>query len=169
MLLDHKTDGYAKLSEQTFSRYARIVNPVLRTFAIEHTAMTVSFMTMTALRRNLDFESARIAALLHDAGKFDLNEGSARHAAAGALRAEELLSESGCFSQSQIDSICEAIRLHSSKDQIDSPLAEALKDADVLASWAVHPDDPLSQVRQKRLEKTCAELNISLQTPSAKK
>ena len=118
---------YEALEEQILDRYSRIASLPMRLEALRHTLKVIDMISLLDTKTGL--WDRRTAALLHDTGKFLKN--SPNHARASAILAEELLPDE--------PEIAEAILHHSEKDRIHSPLAEDLKDADILARWL---DDP---------------------------
>lgn len=112
---------------------------------------------LLAMKRNLDGELLGIAALLHDYARFARNQ---NHARLSAAYARTILEETGEFSPAEIGVICQAISCHSAKERVDGPLAETLKDADVLAAWMEDPASVQSPGRVERLEALFAQLNL---------
>ena len=47
---------------------------------------------------------------------------------------------------------------HSKKDSFDSPLCEALKDADVLARFLENPEKEITGMKRQRLLNACADI-----------
>lgn len=154
------TARYIRLANEIYLRYSSIAHPYLRTHALGHTSMVDSFVTLLCLKRGVDVELGKIAALLHDIGKFELNAPSKSHAHAGAKRARIILEEDGSFTEDEIDAIVHAIDSHSNKTIVDTPLCEALKDADVLASWCAAPQIPPADDRVERLRVSLEELGM---------
>ena len=86
---------------------------------------------MIAKKRGENPDLAAMAGLLHDlyaykSGSYD------DHAHKGADYAGEVLKDLGITNEAETDIICSAIRHHDSKAEIDSPMDEVLKDADVI-------------------------------------
>lgn len=140
---------------------------------------------MLALRRGVDVELAVTAGLLHDVCTYKLND-SVNHAHKGAVLAREILKDLGRysggsvvgtsdkavsgfswkteyqspFSQDEIEQICQAIYNHSSKGQVDAPLDEVLKDADVLQHCLFDPTDRIPKKERERYEQLKKELGL---------
>ena len=113
--------------------------------------ITVSrFCGFLALRRGVDSEKAVVSGLLHDV--YTLKTGiSEAHALRGSEMVRELLA--GIYSDTVIAEIAEAVRLHSAKTAVHSPLAEVLKDADTLAHVISDLADPSLEVRDIEKER----------------
>lgn len=152
---------YETIRDLVLEQYATIYLPTLRTNSLVHTAMVDSYITLLAKKRQLPLELAKIAALLHDTGRY-LKNTSKGHAKVGALWAKEALENTELFSLEEIKMIVQAIAKHSNKAWIDDPFDEVLKDADTLAFWALNPSEKSSAIRQKRLEACFKELNLPL-------
>lgn len=124
---DMNQSQYEALEEQILDAFAALLHPVLRREGMRHTMRVIDMISL--LHTDTPLWDRRTAALLHDTGKYLKN--SPQHARTSAILCEQLLPEES--------GIAEAILHHSEKDRIHSPLAEDLKDADVLARWL---DDP---------------------------
>ena len=114
---------------------------------------------LLAVRRGLDVELCATAGMLHDISAYETGD-STDHARRGASRARELLAEAGGFSSSEISSIAGAILTHSIKNQIDDPMAELLKDADVLQHYLYNPSLKGGWRTNPRLNAMFAELGL---------
>lgn len=152
-------ERYEKIHDLIVEEFQTIYNHTLRTYAIEHTSMVDAYITLIASSRGLDVELAKVCAVLHDYFKFTRNM-PLEHALKGSKIARTVLTDSKLFSPDEINMVVHAIQEHSNKDQQSEQLDEALKDADVLASWSENPAQPLSPVRQSRLENLKTELNF---------
>lgn len=117
-------------------------------------------------------ELAVTAGLLHDVCTYKLND-SVNHAHKGAVMAREILKDLGRysnfswkteyqspFSDEEIEQICQAIYNHSSKGQVDAPLDEVLKDADVLQHCLFDPTDSIPKNERVRYEQLKKELGL---------
>ncbi len=114
---------------------------------------------LLAIKRGLDAELCGTAGMLHDIATCE--SGSSKdHAQRGGVRAGEILAEAGGFSEDEIASISEAISTHSTKGEIHDPMAELLKDADVLQPYLYDPAEELSEDRSRRLEGMMGELGL---------
>ena len=109
--------------------------------------------------RGLDIELCATAGMLHDLSSYESGD-STNHAQRSAARAKELLAESGDFSSNEISAIAQAIFTHSSKDQVDDPMAELLKDADVLQHYLYNPSLKDGWAMNARLKALFAELGM---------
>ncbi|GAF83375.1 unnamed protein product [marine sediment metagenome] len=76
--------------------------------------------------------------MLHDISSYETGD-STDHPRRSAARAKEILEDLGAFSPDEIMGISEAISLHGDKGTVDGPLAELLKDADVLQHFLYNP------------------------------
>lgn len=122
-----------------------------------HLLAVSQFASLLALKRGLDVEIACIAGLLHDVHSF-LTGDAEDHAAKGAEEAREILNGLNSFSEKEITLICHAIFRHSSKDQVDGPLDELLKDADVIQHGMYNPLWPIAPYEKARFEAILREL-----------
>lgn len=148
-----------KLRDQVIGEYAKIFYTPLRIEALRHTTLVEGAAVLLARKRNLDGELLGIAALLHDYARFARNQNQ-NHARLSAAYARTILEETGEFSPAETGVICQAISCHSAKERVDGPLAETLKDADVLAAWMEDPASVQSPGRVERLEALFAQLNL---------
>jgi uncharacterized protein len=94
---------------------------------------------LLALRRGLDPEIAALAGMLHDIATYQTADPH-DHARRGAVEAGRILRKLNLFTEGEVSAICDAIARHSTKGEIDGPLAELLKDADVLQHYLYNPD-----------------------------
>jgi uncharacterized protein len=116
---------------------------------------------LLAIRRGLDPEICAVAGLLHDIATYQTADPH-DHDRRGAVEAGRILREVGLFSEGEISAVCDAIAKHSTKGEIDDPLAELLKDADVLQHYIYNTglaDNPVLQWPQ-RLTGVLNELGI---------
>ena len=90
--------------------------------------------TLQALRRGMDRQICATAGMLHDIWNYETNDPT-DHARLGAARARAILLQTGAYTEEEIDAICDAIAHHSDKASVHGPLAELLKDADVLQHY----------------------------------
>lgn len=143
---------YEIIKDYVYGKYLKIYNSVIKQNAIVHTAMVDSNAALLAYVRKQDIELAKIAALLHDYAQFVDNCPHKEHARLSAQFAQLYLQETELFSEAEINDISEAIRLHSNKDRIDSPLCEIIKDADVMARFLEDPSRTMSPAKEQRLQ-----------------
>ncbi len=99
--------------------------------AMAHLRGTAFICARLAEKRGENPELAYIAGILHDV-TFYLTGSSINHARRSAQWAEALLRELGCFEEDEIRIIHGAIYLHSDKTVVHGPMAEILKEADLL-------------------------------------
>lgn len=144
---------YEEARNYVYGEYQKIFNPVIHQAAFTHTSSVDNFITLLAISRDVDVELAKICALFHDFAKFADNCPAKDHARLSSLHAHKYLVSTKTFSIADIDEICYAINQHSDKDRVDSPLAECLKDADVMARFV---EDPLKEMSPSRKERMFA-------------
>ena len=115
--------------------------------------------TVLAKKRGLDPELAAMAGMLHDlhaykSGSYD------DHAHQGAGLARNILEKLDLTAMEETDAICPAIYHHDDKLEIDNPMDELLKDADVIDHCFKDPSKPIKEKEQKRYEALCKEMGI---------
>ena len=130
-----------------------------RTGAIAHLHGVSLAAVMIAKKRGENPEIAAMAGLLHDlyaykSGSYD------DHAHKGADYAGEVLDDLGITTGEETDIICSAIWHHDSKDRVDSPMDEVLKDADVIHHSLGDPTKEVKEHEKARYEKLCAEFGF---------
>jgi len=81
--------------------------------------------------RGLDAELAAIACSLHDYGRVVTGR-QLNHAGAGYEPLKLFLDETGHLSAAEIETVAQAVKNHSNKGEVGTPLEELVKDADVL-------------------------------------
>ena len=96
-----------------------------------HAAASMRTGYLLALERGADAELAACAAAIHDIGRIVTGR-QKDHAANGEAPAKKLLTDSGLFSEDEIALIVAAVRNHSSKTVVGTPIEEIVKDADVI-------------------------------------
>ena len=121
-----------------------------RNDGIEHTLHVVSYASMLAKQRNINTEEAVIASYLHDLATYTSHY-SDNHALRSSKQAKTLLPTLTTLQESSISNIVEAIKNHSTKNEIHDALSELLKDADVLAHY--YSGTILNENEKTRLEK----------------
>ncbi len=131
-----------------------------RANAIAHLHGVSLAAVMVAKKRGEDPELAAMAGLLHDlhaykSGSYD------DHAHKGAELAREVLTELGIVNDQEMEVICSAIWHHDSKAEVDAPMDEVLKDADVIHHSLADPTKPVKEHEKARYEKICAEFGLS--------
>jgi len=86
---------------------------------------------LLAEARGVDPELASCACAVHDYGRIITGKQKG-HAEAGFLPGKEFLKRTGLFSDAEVEQLALAIRNHSKKSEIGTPVEEIVKDADVL-------------------------------------
>ena len=130
-----------------------------RATAIAHLHGVSLAAVMIAKKRGENPELAAMAGLLHDlyayrTGTYD------EHAHKGADYAEEVLKDLGATNKKETEIICSAIWHHDSKAEIDSPMDEVLKDADVIHHSLGDPTKEVKEHEKMRYEKLCVEFGF---------
>ena len=131
-----------------------------RTSAIAHLYGVSLAAQMIAKKRGLDPELAAMAAMLHDlhaykTGSYD------DHAHKGADLARQILGELGLTNAEETDAICSAIYHHDDKLIVDSPMDEALKDADVIHHCMNDLSKAVKEKEQARFVSLCEEFGMN--------
>lgn len=114
---------------------------------------------LLALKRGLDAELGTVAGMLHDLWYYQTGD-RADHGRRGVPLARQILSRLGCFAESEIVTICEAIAHHSFKDAVHGAYDELLKDADVLQHHLYNTQLPTIEKQRARLAALRVELDI---------
>ena len=151
-------ERYEKVKDYVYSQFAKINYEPLRTAAYTHTAQVDACITLIAMARNLRLERCKIAAIFHDYAQYVDNCPHAQHAELSSIYCHNYLKESKEFKITEIDDICFAISQHSKKEEYDSPICEALKDADIMARFLENPEKEITGVRKERLLKACEDI-----------
>ena len=130
-----------------------------RANAIAHLHGVSLAAVMIAKKRGENPELAAMAGLLHDlhaykSGSYD------DHAHKGADYAREVLEDLGITTRAETDVICSAIWHHDSKEEIDSPMDEVLKDADVIHHSLGDPTKEVKEHEKVRYERLCQEFGL---------
>ena len=139
----------------------RVINEILRqqesAWPYVHLYGVSATCVLLAKKRGLDPEMAAVCGMLHDISTYMTGEHT-DHAPRGAVEAERILTEAGCFTPAEIELIRDAISLHADKDAVDGDMAECLKDADVLQHHLCNPG--LKSNFPERLKSILAELDL---------
>ena len=130
-----------------------------RTSAIAHLYGVSLAATMIAKKRGLDPEIASMAAMLHDfhaykTGSYD------DHAHKGAELARSILEELNLTNETETEMICSAIYHHDDKLVTDSPMDEALKDADVIHHCMNDLSKAVKEKEQARFDRLSEEFGM---------
>lgn len=141
----------------------REINNILdsdkRTGAIVHLYGVSLAATMIARKRNLNWELLSMAAMLHDLHAY--KTGSYEdYAHKGAELAREILNELKLTDEAETEIICSAIYHHDDKLVVDSPMDEALKDADVIHHCMNDLSKAVKEKEQARFDKLCEEFGL---------
>ncbi|MCL2772166.1 MAG: HD domain-containing protein [Oscillospiraceae bacterium] len=118
------------------------------------------FCTLLALRRGLNVEIATTCGMLHDI--YQVTDGIIEnHAAKGAEKTEIILKALNLYNDEEISIITAAISRHSSKDIVNEPYDELLKDADVMHHCLYNTDFPVSEKEIVRYKNLLAEFECN--------
>jgi len=147
------------LQKQVHKVFEKMEDGDKRAKAIAHLHGVALAAAVLARKRGEDAELATMAGLLHDlyaykSGSYD------EHARLGADYARKLLGKLTLTTEKETDIICSAIAHHDSKAEVDSPMDEILKDADVIHHSLSDPTKEVKPHEQARYLKLCAELGL---------
>ena len=147
------------LQKQVHRVLEKIEDEDKRLKAVSHLHGVALAAAVLAKKRGEDAELATMAGLLHDlyaykSGSYD------DHARLGAEYARKLLEKLALTTPEETDVICAAIRYHDGKDEVDGPLDEILKDADVLDHSLSDPTKAIKPHEVARYAKLCGELGL---------
>lgn len=112
-----------------------------------------------ALKRGLDPHLCATAGMLHDISSYRTGDPT-DHARHSAVEAETILRETGLYAEDEIAALCDAIRHHSLKGQVNGEMAECLKDADVFQHYLYSPTP--NSIPQGRLKSVLEELGLGV-------
>ena len=145
------------LQKQVFKVLADIDEPMK---AMAHLHGVSLAAVMIARQRGQDPELAAMAGLLHDlwaykSGSYD------DHAHLGADYARKLLEKLAITTPEETDVICAAIGQHDSKAEVDGPMDEILKDADVIDHSLSDPTKEVKAHEAARYAKLRQELGLA--------
>ena len=96
-----------------------------------HSIGSARVASLLAAKRGVDVELSHAAGALHDFGRFVTGK-QANHAENGYGPAKDFLKKVGLFSEKEIEEVCQAVKNHSRKEAVGTPLEEIAKDADIL-------------------------------------
>lgn len=132
-----------------------------RAKAIAHLHGVSLAAVIIAKKRGQNPELAAMAGLLHDL--YAYNFGSYDdHAHHGADYAKEILDEMKLTSPEETKIIYSAIWNHDSKAEVNDPMDEILKDADVIDHSLADPTKAIKEHEQKRYTQLCEEFSLSM-------
>ncbi|NIA23020.1 MAG: HD domain-containing protein [Proteobacteria bacterium] len=126
---------------------------------IAHFTSTAQIAKIIAKKRGIDTRLATATALAHDIYriKTGINE---NHAELGAPIAKEFLKNHSDLSDEEIEKVVLAVKNHSKKGEIGTPLEELIKDVDVFDSYFYNIKKESDPYR-KRFYKLAKELGLS--------
>ena len=129
-----------------------------RAKAVAHLHGVALAAAILAKKRGENAELATMAGLLHDlwaykSGSYD------DHAHLGAEYARKVLGE--LTTPEETDIICSAIYHHDGKAEVDAPMDEILKDADVIDHSLADPTKEVKEHEKERFASLCEELGLS--------
>ena len=145
------------LQKQVYRVLLKIEDEDKRLKAISHLHGVALAAVMLAKKRGENAELASMAGLLHDLYAYR-NGSYDDHAHLGADYARKLLEKLALTTQEETDVICSAIWHHDSKAEVDAPMDEILKDADVIDHSLADPTKEIKAHEQARYAKLCEEL-----------
>ncbi len=148
-----------KLRKYVDARLNEMEDADKRIGAVNHLYGVSLAATMIAKKRGLDTELAAMAGMLHDlyayeSGSYD------DHARRGADLARKVLGELGLTDEKETDIICSAIYHHDDKLTVDSPMDEALKDADVIHHCMNDLSKAIKDKEKARFDSLCREFGM---------
>lgn len=112
-----------------------------------HMASSARIAWLLALQRNVDPELAACACAVHDYGRIVTGK-QAGHAQAGFIPVQSFLKSTALFTAREIQQIGYAVKNHSSKSEVGTPIEEIVKDADVVDCYQYGL--PFQREEQKR-------------------
>jgi len=96
-----------------------------------HMASCARLGYLMAEARGVNPELAACACAVHDYGRI-ITGRQKGHAEAGYLPGKEFLQETGLFTEEEIEALGLAIKNHSKKSEVGTPIEEIVKNADVI-------------------------------------
>ncbi|MBQ8975113.1 MAG: HD domain-containing protein [Oscillospiraceae bacterium] len=112
-----------------------------------HMASCARTAQFIAQLRGVDHELASCAAAVHDFGRI-ITGIHKNHAEVGYVPVQRFLKNEGIFTDSEISQIAMAVKNHSSKTTVGSPLDEVVKDADVIDCYEL--GEPFDRVEKEK-------------------
>ena len=126
----------------------------------EHMNDSIRYAKMLALRRKLDPDLAACSVAVQNIGRITTGK-TEGHAEAGYEPAKRLLTGLGCFTPAEVEQLASAVRNHSRKERIDSPLDELAKDVDVYVRYVLG-SEPTTDYEIRRLSTIKLELQTKI-------
>ena len=131
-----------------------------RAKAVAHLHGVALAAAVLAKKRGEDAELATMAGLMHDlhayrSGSYD------DHERLGAEYAGKMLAKLAITTPEETEIICSAIRHHGSKAEVNAPMDEILKDADVIDHSLTDPTREVKEHEKGRYAGLCAELGLT--------
>ena len=149
-----------ELQKQVYGVLEKMEDGDKRLKAIAHLHGVALAAAVLAKKRGENAELATMAGLMHDlyayrSGSYD------DHARLGAEYARKLLEKLAITTPEETDVICAAIGHHDSKAEVNGPMDEILKDADVLDHSLSDPTKEVKAHEAARYAKLCEELGMA--------
>ena len=123
-----------------------------------HLASCAQIGQWLAVKRGVNQEMAALACSLHDFGRIVTGK-QKNHAENGYEPVKNFLLQQDCFSSEECEQLALAVKHHSNKDIVGTPLEEIVKDADVLDCFQYGQELTRPEQRE-RLEKVRTELGL---------
>ena len=144
------------LEKKVYNILENIEDNEKRAKAVAHLHGVSLAAVILAKKSGQNSELAAMAGLLHDlyaykSGSYD------DHAHRGADYAKEILEEMNLTTLEETKIICSAIWNHDSKAEVNEPMDEILKDADVIDHSLADPTKAVKEHEQARYSKLCEE------------
>lgn len=136
------------------------INLEERNCGLAHLYGVSTICGILALKRGLDVELCKIAGMLHDIWSYKAGY-CKDHGRLGSGEAMKILTDINSFSTEEMDIICSAIYSHSSKETLEGPYEELLKDADALQHYLHNTSLEVKDNERYRLLATLEELGIN--------
>ncbi len=99
-------------------------------YELEHVHSSSRYARMLARKRGIDPDVAGVLGAIHNLGRIVTGKQEG-HAEAGYLPTKIFLRQTGLFAPDEVEKIANAVKNHSRKDVVGSPLEELVKDADI--------------------------------------
>lgn len=141
-------------------------NPGYAPIGISHLCYSACLCAIFARKRGLDMDLAQTAGLLHDVWlhmnyPYD-DDIAARHAHEGAVMAEDFMRRHGEYSENEIETVQRMIENHDYTSQINDPMSEIMKDADMFSHYLNASAAGREADFNERAVKSLEELGVSI-------